>query len=307
MRKTSLQCVRALAEKDARVCFVGSDLGAGVMDDFCAAFPQRMFREGISEQHIVGMAAGLALEGHVVYVNTIASFLTKRCFEQIYLDLCMNRAKVRLLGSGGGLVYAPLGPTHLAVEDVALLRPLPHMHIIAPCDAREMAALLPLTLDVDGPVYVRMAKGGEPLVSPVDEHYELGRAVCFAEGKDALFVTTGITVHLALEARELLRQEGIDAGILHCHTLKPLDTERIIAMARNVNCVVPMEEHVRTGGLSEATAMVLYTAGLPRMPRCLPLALPDAFFSEHGSQKDILAAHGLTAQRAAELVKEGLR
>lgn len=303
MRKTALQCVHQLARQDQRVCFIGSDLGSGTLQDFEAEYPQRIFKEGISEQHIIGMAAGMALEGHVVYINTIASFLTRRCFEQIYLDLCLNRAKVRLLASGGGLVYAPLGPTHLCAEDFGILRPLPNITIIAPCDEQEMARLVPLTLDVDGPVYVRFAKGGDAVVSCADTDYAIGRGVVMAEGKDVLFVTTGITAQIALEARELLQAQGVEAGILHCHTVKPLDVENLVRLAGGVKLVVPLEEHVSTGGLSEATAAALMH-GMACPTRCCPITLPDAFFAEHGSQADILKAHGLTAANAARMVKE---
>ena len=120
MRKTALRAVTEMARRDPRVCFIGSDLGAGVMDDFRADMPDRLFREGVSEQHVIGMAGGLALEGKIVYVNTLATFLTRRCYEQLMLDLALYRAKVRLIGSGGGLVYAPLGPTHVTTEDMGL-------------------------------------------------------------------------------------------------------------------------------------------------------------------------------------------
>ena len=127
--------------------------------------PERFFMEGVSEANIVGMAAGLALEGKIVYINTIATFLTRRCFEQIVLDLCLHNANVRLIGNGGGMVYAPLGPTHVAIDDIAILRAMPHMTILAPADADEMRRLMPQTLDVDGPIYIRLGKGGDPIVS----------------------------------------------------------------------------------------------------------------------------------------------
>ena len=141
MRKTALDCVFELAKKDDRVVFIGSDLSVGVLDEMRRVLPKRFFMEGVSEQHIIGMAAGLALEGFIPYVNTIATFLTRRCYEQIALDLCLQNLPVRLIANGGGAVYAPLGPTHLAVEDLAILRALPNMTVVAPCDAAEMVRL----------------------------------------------------------------------------------------------------------------------------------------------------------------------
>ena len=132
MRKTSLNCVYELAQQDERVLFVGSDLGSGVLDEMKQEFPERYFMEGISEQYIIGMAAGMAMEGFIPYVNTIATFLTRRCYEQVFIDICLHKLPVRLIGNGGGVVYAPLGPTHLATDDIAIMRSIPNMTVVAP-------------------------------------------------------------------------------------------------------------------------------------------------------------------------------
>src|SRR2546430_7201754 len=143
MRKRSLDMVYELARKDDRIVFIGSDLGVGTLDDFRNDMPDRFFMEGVSEANIVGMAAGMALEGRIVYVNTIATFLTRRCFEQVVLDLGLHNVNVRLIANGGGVVYAPLGPTHLAIDDIAIMRAIPNMTIGAPCAAAGMAPRLP--------------------------------------------------------------------------------------------------------------------------------------------------------------------
>ena len=135
MRQTCLNMVYELAKADERVFFIGSDLGVGTLNQFKKEIPDRFFMEGVSEANLIGMATGLALEGKIVYVNTLATFLTRRCFEQIVLDACLHHANVRLIGNGGGMVYAPLGPTHLAIEDMAILRAVPNMTIVAPADA----------------------------------------------------------------------------------------------------------------------------------------------------------------------------
>src|SRR5215469_18409218 len=142
MRKTCLDVVYELAKNDPRIFFVGSDLGIGTLKQFKAEMPERFFMEGVSEANLIGMSAGLALEGKIVYANTIATFITRRCFEQVCLDLCLHNLKVRLIGNGGGLVYAPLGPTHLATEDIAIMRTLPNMAVVAVCDAQEMQAFM---------------------------------------------------------------------------------------------------------------------------------------------------------------------
>ena len=140
MRENCLKTVFELAKQDERVVFIGSDLGVGVLSDFKKEIPSRFFMEGVYEQNLVGLAAGMAMEGHVVYLNTIATFLSRRCYEQVAVDLCLHNVNVRLIASGGGVVYAPLGPTHLAIEDIAIMRALPNMTIVAPADSSSLSA-----------------------------------------------------------------------------------------------------------------------------------------------------------------------
>ena len=211
MRKTALDMVYELARSDNRIFFIGSDLGIGTLKQFKAEMPERFFMEGVSEANIIGIAAGLALEGKIVYINTIATFLTRRCFEQVALDLCLHNARVRLIASGGGLVYAPLGPTHEAIDDIAIFRALPRMTIIAPADADEMRRLMPLTVDYPGPIYIRLGKGGDPIVTNDRVPFEMGKAIPMKEGGDALIVSTGVMLKAALDAAGSLEGQGIDA------------------------------------------------------------------------------------------------
>ena len=165
MRKRCLKTIYEMAKKNRDIVFIGSDLGQGTLDEFKNEMPERFFMEGISEQHIISMAAGLAMEGKEVFVNTIATFITRRCFEQNIIDLGLTRAKVRLIGNGGGLVYAPLGPTHLAIEDISIMNSIPNMSIICPSDANEMENLMRETVEWKGPIYIRLAKGGDEIIS----------------------------------------------------------------------------------------------------------------------------------------------
>ena len=299
MRRTAMRAIVEMARRDPRVCFIGSDLGAGVMDDFGEEMPERLFREGVSEQHVIGMAGGLALEGKIVYINTLATFITRRCFEQVMLDLALYKAKVRLIGSGGGLVYAPLGPTHVTTDDIGILRMIPDMTIIAPCDAEEMRRVMPLTLDWDGPVYLRLAKGGDAVVSRADVPLAIGKAVPYEGGHDALLLTTGIGLQACLGAAELLRKEGTGVTVLHFPTVKPLDTESLLAHAREFASVLTVEEHSLVGGLGSAVAEVLAEADLPRFPRFRRVAFPDAFVQNYGSQNEHLALWGITPEAVA--------
>jgi len=303
MRRTCLEMVYEMARTDRRIVFVGSDLGYGTLDAFRKEMPERFFMEGINEAHVMGMAAGLAMEGKVVYVNTIATFLTRRCFEQIVVDICMHNAQVRLIGNGGGTVYAPLGATHLAFEDIAIMRALPNMTIIAPADAEEMRRLMPYTADYPGPIYIRLAKGNDPIVSPPREQFAIGKGILVRSGTDALIVTTGITLKLALKAAQTLEYEGIQAAILHLPTIKPLDTQQVVEMAEQVKVIVSIEEHSILGGLGSAVAEILAESSISPFKRFRRIGFPDVFPDEYGSQDSLMERYHVTVDAVVKVIK----
>jgi len=294
VRKAAIEAVGALADRDERVVFIGSDLGPGVLDSMRTRHPERFFMEGVAEQHVVGMAAGLATEGFRPYVNTIATFLTRRCYEQVAIDLCIQDLPVVLLASGGGAVYAPLGPTHLAVEDIAILRALPNMTVVAPCDADEMRRLMDLTLAWPHPMYVRFAKGGDPVVSRADLGFEIGRAIEMEQGSDGLIVSTGVATQIALAAAAELRAGGIGCSVLHVHTVKPLDAQAIVARAASCGRVVVVEEHVVSGGLGSAVLEALADADALAGTSVRRIGIPDRFADKYGSQRDLMDHWGIT-------------
>jgi transketolase len=305
MRQVAINMVETLARQDDRVVFIGSDLGPGVLKTMKADMPERFFMEGVAEQHIIGMAAGMAMEGYIPYINTIATFLTRRCFDQLAIDVCLENLPVRLIASGGGLVYAPLGPTHLAFEDMGILRTLPNMAIVAPVDAAEMERLMLASLAWPGPLYIRLAKGGDPVVSTAEAGFTIGKAIPMRAGSQVTLIGTGIATTRALAAAEQLETQGISAAVLHMHTVKPLDEAAVLAAARDTGLIVTVEEHTRIGGLGSAVAELLAeTAGAPRLLR---LALPDAFPEGYGSQDNLLALAGLTADGIAVSVTRSLK
>lgn len=297
MRKTCLDMVYELAKADNRIFFIGSDLGPGVLDEFKRDMPDRFFMEGVSEANLIGVAAGLALEGKIPYVNTIATFLTRRCFEQIALDLCLHNANVRLIGNGGGLVYAPLGPTHEPIEDIAILRALPGMTVLVPADAEEMRRLMPATVDHPGPIYIRLAKGGDPIVTDGCGPFVIGQAYPLRVGTDALVVATGITLKNALDASDTLRERVRSVAVLHVPTVKPLDADAILALAERVPVVVTIEEHSVIGGLGSAVAELIAEAGFDPAKRFARIGLPDRFPAEYESQASSLSTYGVTTER----------
>jgi transketolase len=303
VRKTCLDEIHRLAQRDPRVLFFGSDIGAGTLDRFKAEFPARFFMEGVSEANIVGVMSGLAMNGWIPYLNTIAVFLTRRCYEQVLLDAAMHHLPIRLVGSGGGLVYAPLGATHLAFEDMALMRAIPHMAVVAVCDAEEMKRLMPQTLDWPGPLYIRLAKGGDPVVSDPALPFRIGQAIVRQQGNDALLITTGITLKIAMEAAGILANDGVSTTILHMHTVKPLDVDSLLKHAEPVRAVVTVEEHTLVGGLGSAVTEVLAEADMLASRRMRRIGLPDLFPSLYGSQALQLKEYGVTALRIADTVR----
>ena len=294
MRNTCLNMVHELAKQDPRVVYIGSDPGPGTLDKMKAEFPERFFIEGISEQNVIGMAAGLAMEGYIPYVNTIATFLTRRCLEQVAIDVCLHRLPVRLIANGGGMVYAPLGPTHTAIEDVALMRALPEMAIVAPTDAEDMRTFMPSTLDWPGPIYIRLAKGKDPLVPNPSGQFEIGKGRSYGEPAPVMIVATGVMVHAALEAAQTLAGHGVAASVLSLPAIAPLDAEWLARMTCQARLVVSAEEHVRNGGLGSAVLETLADLDRP-LPRFLRLGLPLRFRHQYGSQARHLAEEGLNA------------
>ena len=295
MRRTALECVHKLAQDDKRVLFIGSDLGYGVLEKMKNEIPDQFFMEGVSEQYIIGMAAGLAMEGFIPYVNTIATFLTRRCYEQVAVDLCMHDLPVRLIANGGGGVYAPLGPTHLAIEDIAIMRALPNMTVVAPCDADEMNRLMMSTLEWPHPIYIRLARGGDPIVSVEENGFELGKSIKMRDGVDGLFVATGVMTQLALETAEILKTKGVDIGVLHVHTIKPFDADGVVSAIDRVKAVVTVEEHIVNGGLGSAVLESCSELRPELLPKISRIGIPDKFATEYGSQNSLLQHWGITS------------
>ena len=294
MRETCLQMIYELAKQDDRILFIGSDLTTGTLEKFKNEMPDRFFMEGVSEANLLGVAAGLALEGKIPYLNTIATFITRRSFEQLVLDLCLHNANVRLIGNGGGLVYAPLGPTHEAIEDIAILRSVPNITILAPADSLEMRKLMPHTVNHQGPIYLRLAKGHDPIVSNESDDYQIGKAIQIRQGTDVLLITTGITLGLAKTAADILAKQNIESTILHCHTLKPLDTKNIIDTASTIPIIVTIEEHSVIGGLGSAVAELIAESNFNPSKKFKRIGIPDTFPNQYGSQSDLMKKYSIT-------------
>ena len=304
MRIKALDCIADLAEKDDRICFIGSDLGQGTLASCFEKYPDRFFMEGISEAHIVGMASGLAKEGKVVFVNTIANFFTRRAFEQICIDVALHNFPVHFIANGGGLVYAPLGPTHTATDDLALMRVIPNMTVVAPCDSREMEKIMDNCLELNGPSYIRVAKGFDPIVSSEDHAFQFGKGIILEdiERNRVCIIETGIMRAVVNEVKTILTRTGITVGHIHLPTLKPMDNELINDLSAHYDFLVTVEEHYRIGGLGDAVFESLCQNEFGPVTKIIKIGLPDKFISHYGSQASLLEQFGLHANQIADRI-----
>lgn len=294
MRKTALETIGKIVEKDSRVVFVGSDLGAGTLEDVRRQHPDRVLMEGIAEQHLVSFAAGLALEGLVPFVHTISTFLTRRALEQVIVDVALDRLPVILVGAGGGLVYAPLGPTHQAVDDFSLMTTIPGMYVVAPADPFEMESVLQLLLTEEVPAYVRVAKGGEPIITRNMPSLQAGKMRSIRQGRGVAVITTGSVLHECVSAADALEAKGSPVTVAHFPFIYPFDRDAILSLSSSHNHLLVVEEHIPQGGLSAAVANVLSEVGFSSPLN--RITLPNSYATKYGSQADHLHLHGLDAE-----------
>jgi transketolase len=310
MRQTCLNMVYDLAKRDKGVLFIGSDLSPGLLGDMKKEMPERWYMEGITEANVIGMAAGFAMEGYLPYVNTIATFITRRCYEQVAVDLCLHKLPVRLIGNGGGLVYAPLGPTHLAIEDIAIMRALPNMTVTAVCDAKEMVRLMNCTLEWPNPIYIRLAKGGDPVVSRDESGFAIGKAIPMRRSRSRraiVLMATGVMTTNCLVAADLLTKDGHDVSVVHFHTIKPLDEEAVLEFSRDAELVATVEEGAMIGGFGSAVTDVLVEKLSASLPALIRIGLPDAFPHKYGLQEELFEVYGLAPAQIAARVTKSLK
>ncbi|MBX3515619.1 MAG: transketolase [Rhodospirillales bacterium] len=305
MRNAFFNAVFALAREDERIVLMVGDLGFRIVEGFMAERPKQFLNAGIAEQNMMSMAAGMALEGKIVFAYSIANFPTLRCLEQVRNDVCYHGARVAIFCSGGGFTYGSMGVTHHVTEDLAVTRAMPGLTVIAPGDPIEAACVPAVIVAHDGPFYVRLGKAGEPNIhaGPID--FQRGRAITVREGDDVSLIATGSMLLVATRAADRLKADGINARVLSMHTVKPLDLDAVEAAAAQTGVILTIEEHSVIGGLGAAVAE--YLAERPGAgPRFKRLGVPSAFASEIGSQDHLLAHFGLTEAGVAQTAKQML-
>jgi transketolase len=248
----------ALGKRRSDVVALDADLsGSTKTSKFAKAFPDRFFNIGIAEQDMMGTAAGLAIGGKLPFASTFAVFATGRAWEQVRQSICYPNLNVKIVASHSGVTVGEDGGSHQSLEDIAVMRVIPNMTVIVPADAVETAQVIDAVAEHNGPCYVRVGRNKVPVLFGPDYRFRIGRAHVFHEGKDAVIIATGIMVAEALKARDLLRAEGIDAGVINLSTIKPIDSAAVIAAAKRCGAVVTAEEHSIVGGLGSAVAEVL--------------------------------------------------
>src|SRR4051812_28357328 len=279
--------------KDKHIVALCAALTASTkMDDFAKSYPERFVEVGVAEQNLVTAAAGMALAGKIPFVSSYAAFSPGRNWEQIRTTICLNDRPVKVVGSHAGVSVGPDGATHQMLEDIALMRVLPNMVVIAPCDSVE-AEKATLTMAVDSrPNYLRLARDATPVFTTKDTPFEIGKAYVFAKGDDITLIATGTMTYQALAAAELLYKDGIEAEVVHVPTIKPLDAATILKSVKKTGAVVTAEEGQINGGLGGAIAELLAENHPVPMKR---IGMKDRF-GESGGPKELIEHFGLTAK-----------
>jgi transketolase len=259
------------------------------MDAFEKAFPQRFFQTGIAEANMIGLAAGMTIGGKIPFTGTFANFSTGRVYDQIRQSVAYSDKNVKICASHAGLTLGEDGATHQILEDIGLMKMLPNMVVINPCDYNQTKAATIAIAKHHGPVYLRFGRPKVPNFTPADQHFEIGKAFKLKDGKDVSIFATGHLVWKALKAAEQLYEMGIDAEIINIHTIKPLDEEAVLASVAKTGCVVTAEEHQRNGGLGDSIAQLLGRT----MPRPMEFVAVNDSFGESGTPEELLVKYKL--------------
>jgi len=304
MRNDFFNSLFEVAKKDDRLIMLSSDTGALVLDQFREGLPARCINVGIAESNMIGVAAGLAMSGKIVYVYAIIPFVTMRCYEQIRVSVCCQDLPVKMIGVGAGVDYSTLGPTHHALEDVAIMRLLPGMTILSPCDDVSAAALAKVSYQIPGPTYVRLDRSGQPPVYP-ESHSDFAHGLnVLREGKDICIVSTGKIVNTALQVAEELANASVDVGVVDLYQLKPINVEMLTSAISQARCVATLEEHSIVGGLGSALAEILAEQEQPR--RFMRFGLPDSFCRQYGSREYLHRLNRLDIGSIADSIQQNL-
>jgi len=294
MRNAFIRSFKKEAEKNNKIILLAADIGAIVFDDFRAARPKQFINVGVAEANMIGVAAGLALNGYIPFCYTIIPFLIMRAFEQIRVDLCIQNLNVKLVGVGAGVSYSTLGPTHHSIEDIGLMRVLPNMTVVSPADPVETELAVSELVNHIGPTYLRLGIAGEPKIFDDKHILKIGKANILKSGEDLTICATGFMLNAAIKIAELLKTtKNINSEIINISTIKPLDEETIINSALKTEKVITIEEHSIYCGLGSAIAEIICEK-IPKKIKFQRIGINDNYSFNYGSREYLLKVNQLT-------------
>ncbi len=290
-----------LGRKNNNVVALCADLiGSLKMDAFIKEFPDRFIQCGIAEANMIGVAAGLTIGGKIPFAGTFANFATGRVYDQIRQSVAYSNKNVKICASHAGLTLGEDGATHQIMEDIGLMKMLPGMVVINPCDFNQTKAATIAIADHVGPVYLRFGRPAVPNFTPADQKFEIGKAILLNEGTDVTIIATGHLVWKSIEAAQILEQKGISAEVINIHTIKPLDEEAILKSVRKTKAVVSAEEHLMNGGLGDSIAQLLGR----KLPTPIEMVAVNDKFGESGKPEDLLAKYGIDTINIVEAAQK---
>lgn len=304
MRHATVETIYKAALKNKSIYFITGDMGHYGEKEFQQNIPHQYINAGVTEQNIIGIAAGLALSGAKVFVYSITPFITMRCFEQIKVDVCYQNLDVTIIGIGGGFSYGYFGNTHCSIEDIAIMRVLPNMKILCPANPTETEQATQMALSMKGPTYIRIGRGKEP--NPTKKYsIFFGKSYIAKPGKDITIFSTGAILDEVVQAALLLSKKGIDAEVVHMSTIKPFDTKTVLKKIRNRRAIFSVEEHSIIGGLGSAVAEVVSEqrahVSLKR------LGVKDVYLKTIGSQAYLRDQHGISSRKIVATIIKHLK
>lgn len=305
MRNTFVRTLHELASKDKRILLLTADLGFSVFEEFMETLPSQYFNMGIAEQNMAGVAAGLAMEGYIPVIYSIVPFATMRNFEQIRNDIAYQKLNVKIVGVGAGFAYGPYGHTHHGIEDIAVMRSIPEMTVIAPGDPVETKLATIAMMSYVGAVYLRLGKTGEPVLHRHEPDFSIGKAIILSKGTDITLVGTSTMLDTTMKVCTKLQADGVSVRVLSMHTVKPIDTHAIRESIDRTGVIVTIEEHGKIGGLGSAVSEVIAEYGKPS--KFMRFAIPDHFTKVIGNQEYMRHANGLSVDDIYTAVNKYLR
>jgi len=290
-----------LGRTNPNVVALCADLvGSLKMDDFIKENPHRFVQVGIAEANMIGLAAGLTIGGKIPFAGTFAAFATGRVYDQIRQVVAYSNKNVKICASHAGLTLGEDGATHQMLEDIGMMKMLPNMTVIVPCDYNQTKAATLAIAEHVGPVYLRFGRPAVPNFTPADQKFEIGKAQLLVEGNQVTIFATGHMVWKALEAADILEQKGISAEVINIHTIKPLDEEAILKSVSKTRCAVTAEEHMMNGGLGDSIAQLLSR----KMPTPIEMVAVNNTFGESGKPEELLVKYGLDTPNIVEAAQK---